>query len=112
MTCYLSRRYQWAYNALYGEPKTVCFNRERLPNPEAYYREHLPDLKPSGKGWASARCPFHSDDHPSLRVNLENGGFVCRGCSTKGGDVLDFERRLTGVSFMIAAQRLGCWIEP
>jgi DNA primase len=47
----------------------------------------LPDFR---SGWASTRCfsGQHRDRHPSLRVNLETGGFRCFGCGARGG-ILD-----------------------
>jgi DNA primase len=54
-------------------------------------------------------CPFHDDARPSLRVNVETGGYRCMACGTKGGDVLAFHRARYGLSFMQAARDLGAW---
>lgn len=57
-------------------------------------------------------CPFHNDRQPSLSVSGAKQYWCCLGaCSTPakkaGGDVIEFARRLWGVSFRDAVQRLG-----
>lgn len=57
-------------------------------------------------------CPFHQDRQPSLSVSPSKQYWCCLGaCSTPvkklGGDVIEFARRLWGVSFREAVQRLG-----
>ncbi|MBM3276300.1 MAG: hypothetical protein FJZ00_14195, partial [Candidatus Sericytochromatia bacterium] len=37
---------------------------------------------PDANGWHTARCPFHDDRHPSLRIAAH--GFICMGCGEKG----------------------------
>lgn len=86
---------------------TTHFSRERLPDAIGYYctRERLRLI---GRGhWRSAVCPFHDDDRPSLRVNVETGAFRCMACGAKGGDVLSFHRQRHGLSFVQAARDLG-----
>ena len=51
-----------------------------------------------------ARCPFHHDRHPSLKLN-ENY-FFCFGCGAKG-DVIDLVARLFDLSSYKAAQKLA-----
>lgn len=43
--------------------------------------QHLPDAKPSGKGW-SARCPAHDDRHASLSIAEGDDGKVLLKCHT------------------------------
>ena len=82
------------------------FERERLPDPLAYFDQT--GLRLLGRGaWRSALCPFHDDHNPSLRVNAETGAFRCMACGTKGGDVLAFHRARHGLSFVQAARDLG-----
>lgn len=84
------------------------FERERLPDPPAYFEGA--GLRLVGRGrWRSALCPFHDDTHPSLRVNAENGAFRCMACGAKGRDVLEFHRQRHGLSFVQAARDLGAW---
>jgi DNA primase len=88
------------------------FRRERLPAPETYYRRELGSaLKTSREtkdGWVPARCPFHDDQHASLTVNLEHGGWCCfAGCGR--GDLLSFHQKKHGLSFADAAKDLGGW---
>lgn len=84
------------------------FRRDRLPTPEAYYCDR--GLRLIGRGnWRSAVCPFHDDSKPSLRVNVDSGGFRCMVCGAKGGDVLAFHRQQTGLGFVDAAKALGAW---
>jgi DNA primase len=84
------------------------FARELLPEPAGYFERTGLPLIGCGR-WRSAVCPFHDDARPSLRVNVETGGYRCMACGTKGGDVLAFHRARYGLSFMQAARDLGAW---
>ena len=48
-------------------------------------------------------CPFHKDQHPSMKLNEDY--FYCFGCGASG-DVIDFTSRLFGLSPYAAAQKL------
>ena len=86
-----------------------CFDRAAMPDPASYYIERA-TLRLTGRGrWRSAVCPFHDDTRPSLRVNIETGGYRCMVCGAKGGDVLAFHRARHGLSFQQAARDLGAW---
>lgn len=49
-------------------------------------------------------CPFHNDQHPSMRLNEDY--FYCFGCGATG-DVIEFVARLFGLSSYEAAQKLA-----
>lgn len=49
-------------------------------------------------------CPFHTDKHPSLSV--KDGRFRCWSCDASGS-VIDFVRRLYGLSFFEAVAKLA-----
>ncbi len=84
------------------------FNKASLPPAASFYQRE--GLKLVGRGlWRSALCPFHPDKHPSLRVNIQTGGFRCMVCGVRGGDVLSFHRLRTGMGFIDAAKALGAW---
>ena len=85
-----------------------AFKRDRLPNPADYYRDQGLKLIGAGK-WKSAVCCFHADKHPSLRVQLDSGGFRCMACGAHGGDVLAFHMQRHGLRFIEAAKALGAW---
>jgi len=87
------------------------FRRDQLPSPAAYFHNQGLKLKGGGE-WQSARCPFHADTRPSLRVRLDSGGFRCMACGTHGGDVLAFHMQRYGLCFKAAAQALGAWEAP
>jgi DNA primase catalytic core len=68
-------------------------------------------LKRSGKGYLGL-CPFHRDEKTlSLSVDAQKQLWCCLGaCSNEkkaGGDVIEFARRLWGVGFLEAIERLG-----
>jgi DNA primase catalytic core len=68
-------------------------------------------LKRSGKGYLGL-CRFHEDHRPSLSVDPARQYWCCLGaCSAGGkvvgGDVIEFARRLWGVGFREALERLG-----
>lgn len=50
-----------------------------------------------------ARCPFHEDHCPSMKVDDR---FYCFGCHASG-DVIDFNARLFGISLKDAAVKLA-----
>ena len=50
-----------------------------------------------------ARCPFHDDKHPSMKVDRR---FHCFGCQADG-DVIDFTARLFGLNKKEAALKLA-----
>lgn len=90
--------------------KRPAFNRERLPHPADFYAGQGIKLLGTG-GWRNARCPFHNDTNPSLRVFIESGAFRCMVCGARGGDVLAFFMLKHGLRFIDAAKALGAW-EP
>ena len=51
-----------------------------------------------------AYCPFHTDRHPSLKLNEDY--FFCFGCGAKG-DVIDLVARLFNLTNLQAAQKLA-----
>ena len=98
-----------AYDKLYGSSeKKNRFRKDWLPDPLEYYRTHLHKLQIL-KNWAITLCPFHKDKKPSLAVNIKEGGYYCHACGVKGGDVLDFHRKLFDMDFVTATQDLGAW---
>ncbi len=53
-----------------------------------------------------ARCPFHDEDTPSLKLYPGAGGFHCFGCH-KGGSVIDFTAQLFGLDPLGAVRKLN-----
>lgn len=54
------------------------------------------------------RCVFHNDTHASLSINA-NGLFQCFGCTTSGGDIIDFVAQKEKVSLRQAALLIDSW---
>ena len=69
-----------------------------------FYESELGPLKGHGP-WHDVLCCFHRDTHPSLRVNIEHGGYWCPVCGVKG-DALDFLQKRNGASFADALRVL------
>ena len=87
------------------------FKRSNLQPPATYYKKE--EIKLTGRGeWRNALCPFHDDHQPSLRVNLDRGGFKCMSCGIKGGDILSFHMQRYGLGFIAAAKQLGARWPP
>lgn len=84
------------------------FRRDRLPMPARYFHERGVRLIGGGE-WRGLLCPFHDDKTPSLRVNLVTGAWRCMSCGERGGDILEFHRRLHGLTFAQACRDLGAW---
>jgi len=59
---------------------------------------------PTGRGWRSMKCPFHSDRHASATVNNEVNAFSCFACSIKG-DLFKIIMEQEGVTFSEAKSR-------
>ena len=85
-----------------------AFARDRLPGWEAYAEQAGLTLQGKGR-WRTTLCDFHPDTSPSMRVNLESGGWVCMSCRTHGGDVLSHHMQRFGTDFVSAARALGAW---
>src|SRR5690242_7576848 len=51
-------------------------------------------------------CPLHRETRPSFTVYPQSGTFYCFGCR-QGGDVIELVRRLEGIGFMVAVERLA-----
>jgi len=51
-------------------------------------------------------CPFHDDQTPSLVVSPEKNLWHCMGACDAGGDVIEWVRRVEGVSFRHAVELL------
>jgi hypothetical protein len=69
-------------------------------NPRFNWKLHCP---PSD-GWVTARCPFHEDEHPSFRLNLKHGGYICHSsaCDSGSGDIYKFHMLYEDVTFPVA----------
>lgn len=87
------------------------FDRERLPDTEAYYTEAAGLRFRERRGvWRTTSCAFHGGSD-SMRINLRTGGWCCMSCGASGGDVLAYHMRAHGVDFVEAARQLGAWID-
>ena len=62
---------------------------------------------PEGQGGKEVRvcCPFHDDEHPSMRLNVEKGFWYCDPCG-EGGDGLGLYMRVKEVGWAEAVQAL------
>jgi DNA primase len=63
-------------------------------------------LRPSGAGRLKGLCPFHDEKTPSFTVNTTNGYYHCFGCG-ESGDAIGFVRKMEGLSFPEAIERLA-----
>jgi DNA primase len=63
------------------------------------------EVKPEGKAFVGL-CPFHADHNtPNFYVYASSGRWWCYVCR-KGGDVIEFVKRLDNVGFVEACERL------
>jgi DNA primase len=56
-------------------------------------------------------CPLHRETRPSFTVYPQSGTFYCFGCR-QGGDVIELVRRLEGIGFVAAVDRLAGPLSP
>lgn len=89
-------------------PMRFGLQRDRIPMAMDYFQEEGVVLIGGGE-WRSAKCPFHPDTRPSLRVRVESGSFRCMACGAHGSDVLAFHMQRYGLTFVEAARDLGAW---
>jgi hypothetical protein len=89
----------------------------RLDREEVRAANRLEDVIPALTGYAVStngtrelvtRCPWHEDQHPSLRVNPEKQVWRCDPCDADaGGDVFAFVEKFRGVDFKTALSELA-----
>lgn len=82
--------------------------RDRLPDPDWYYRARIADLsEANATGWAQGTCLLHEDRNASLSVHVSHPRGTWR-CSAAcgGGDLVGFHMRLTGKPFAEAVRDL------
>lgn len=60
-------------------------------------------LNPNRAGFCC--CPFHGEKTPSMKLYDGDRGFCCFGCGT-AGDVIDFVRKMFGLDFRQAIERI------
>ena len=67
-------------------------------------------LTPQPNGWYKTTCPMpdHRDDSPSFFIQPEKNFFNCFGCGARG-NLIEFMRRVDGISFPEAIQRLSVY---
>ncbi len=68
--------------------------------------------KTNSRGYWLLQCPFHKDGkelNPSFNLHHLESHYRCHACGAKGGDIIQFYRQVTGVSFKEAAIALGIW---
>lgn len=83
-------------------------NRALLPDVIDYLKAQQINIK--GRGlWLDIVCPFHDDSSPSLRINSVKSCFKCMACGAKGGDLIAFHQKLTGLGFIETCKALGAW---
>lgn len=88
----------------------MTFNRTLLPDPVTYFENRGLTLKgPRSAKWKTTTCNFHGGSD-SMRVNTEDGAWVCMSCGEKGGDVLAYEIKVSGAEFQDAAKSIGAWV--
>ena len=83
---------------------------------ETYFRKSLP----RGAEWSpgrNAHCPFHSDEKPSLSIDVETGRFVCHACGVGGNKLVTFEMRLLNTediqeAWKSVAKKIGFTLSP
>jgi DNA primase len=63
-------------------------------------------LRSAGGGSLMALCPFHEEKTPSFSVTPSRGLWYCFSCH-EGGDVITFVRKIDGLGFAEAVERLA-----
>lgn len=89
----------------------MSFDRSLLPEPLGYYEGQGLHFKERRGKWRTASC-FNCSSSDGMRINTENGSFVCMTqCGARGGDLLAYHMAHHSLSFIAAAKELGAWID-
>jgi hypothetical protein len=89
----------------------MSFHRQLLPDVPTYFEARgLKLVGSSHARWKTTACVFHGGSD-SMRVNTQTGGWCCMACDAKGGDLLAYEMKSSGIEFVEAAKGLGAWVE-
>lgn len=74
--------------------------------PDDYYAKRFPRWNPRVRG--NIRCPFHSDNSPSLAISLRGGGAHCHAstCGKSIGNIVHFESQLKEETEIIVVRKL------
>ena len=87
------------------------FDRTLLPDTTDYFESIGHRLVgPARAKWKSTNCIFHGGRR-TMRINTENGGWVCMSCDYKGGDLVAYFMAVHGTDFVSSAKALGAWVE-
>lgn len=78
--------------------------KRRIPI-EEYIGRHV-ELKPTGTGKFTGKCPFHNDKNPSFGVIPETGSYNCLGCGASG-DLFTFVMEFNNIPFSQAYAELA-----
>jgi len=71
----------------------------------AVVRELFPELTAVGKDQALVRCVYHTEETPSLSIQLSTGLHNCKACGAKG-DFIGLVMQVWGCDFKAALERL------
>lgn len=70
------------------------------------YEALIPNIQWTEKQEISARCPLHSDNNPSLSINMVSDKWFCHACN-KGGLPINLYMEVKGIDFKTAQKELG-----
>lgn len=85
------------------------FDRSAMPQTFDLLRDLGFKFRGSRGKWRTTTCEFHDDRSPSMRVNVESGGWCCMACGASGGDAVAYLMARTGGDFRNCAKALGAW---
>jgi DNA primase len=84
-----------------NKPYTFKCDGDKLARVLLYY-SLIPD---NNKSEYKVVCPFHDDENPSMKVNLNEGSYYCFGCEASG-DCLTFIEHLNNMDSFEAVKKL------
>jgi hypothetical protein len=90
--------------SLFDQHRLVVEQAREMPIEQLMRREGF-ELVRRGREWAMC-CPFHDDQRPSLRLNVEKGTWYCDVCGV-GGDSIEFMMRWQGLAFTEAVRQVA-----
>lgn len=85
------------------------FDRAAMPQTFDLLRDFGFQFREARGKWRTTTCEFHDDHSPSMRVNVETGGWCCMSCGASGGDAVAYLMARTGGDFVNCAKALGAW---
>jgi hypothetical protein len=90
-----------------GTISTYAETYSRMSKDLKLYKKYIKDLQKNTvyKNIFEGKCPFHKDNHPSFRINLEGKTWQCSSCGKRGMSIKSFLNELDYVNSLPSIEK-------